>query len=462
MALAAGTKLGPFEILSPLGAGGMGEVWRARDTTLNRDVALKVLPEILARDPERMARFKREAQVLASLNHPNIATIYGFEESDGVRALAMELVEGQTLAELLEKTKGENRNSKIGHQEAKLEIGKSGAEGAASFEFRISSFEPLPIAKQIAEGLEYAHERGIIHRDLKPANIKITPEGAVKILDFGLAKALDPTVTAASSSSPSAAGTTPQQDSPTLTVAATQAGMILGTAAYMSPEQARGKTVDRRADIWSFGCVLYEMLTGKRLFEGETVSDTLAAVLKTEPDWDALPVDTPPRLRELVRRCLVKDPKQRLRDIGDARIAIEETLSGSPSPPAPLPQGEGGPQGRVRVSPLQCALFAAGFVALGAVLTAALFVAGVFRKPVPKPQEIRFTILSPGGYTIAGDPSRPETAVSPNGRRIAFVAADSKSNTSLWVRALDATEAQRLEGTDGASMKGAAESSENL
>jgi eukaryotic-like serine/threonine-protein kinase len=448
MGLASNTKLGAYEILAPLGAGGMGEVYRGRDSKLGRDVALKILPEAFATDPDRMARFQREAQVLAALNHPNIAAIYGLEESDGVRALVMELVEGPTLAERISRAQPLTRPASGGRPSPPGRT--AGREGGRPS--RLPLDESLLIAKQVAEALESAHERGVIHRDLKPANIKITPEGVVKVLDFGLAKALDPNGRISSDDS----------NSPTVTLAPTGAGVILGTAPYMSPEQARGKAVDRRADIWSFGCVLFEMLTGQRLFEGETVSDTLAAVLKLEPDWDKLPAETPDSIRDLVRKCLIKDPKQRLRDIGDARIAIEETLSGSPSPPAPLPQGEGGPQGRVRVSPLQCALFAAGFVALGAVLTAALFVAGVFRKPVPKPQEIRFTILSPGGYTIAGDPSRPETAVSPNGRRIAFVAADSKSNTSLWVRALDATEAQRLEGTDGASMKGAAESSENL
>ena len=289
-----GTKLGPYEIVSPLGAGGMGEVYRARDTKLNRDVALKVLPESLSHDAERMARFKREAQVLASLNHPNIATIYGFEESEGVRALAMELVDGQTLAEKIQAEVGATRRV-------------------------VPTDETLAVARQIAEALEYAHERGIVHRDLKPANVKVTPEGTVKVLDFGLAKALEVDPSSSSSN---------VSNSPTLTVAATQAGVIIGTAAYMSPEQARGKSADRRADIWSFGCVLYEMLTGTRLFDGETVSDTLAAVLTRDPDWNALPESTPSRIRELIRRCLVKDPKQRLQAIGDARIAIEETITG--------------------------------------------------------------------------------------------------------------------------------------
>jgi hypothetical protein len=301
MTLGAGTKLGPYEILALLGAGGMGEVYRARDTKLNREVALKVLPQAFAADSQRMARFEREAQALASLNHPNIAAIYGLEESNGVRALVMELVDGPTLAELLEKTKGKNQNSEI----------------ASSFDFRVSSFDPLHIAKEIAEALEAAHEKGIIHRDLKPANVKITQEGTVKVLDFGLAKA---TSDSAPPSDPSS--------SPTLTAQATQAGMIMGTAGYMAPEQARGHAVDRRADIWSFGVVLFEMLTGQQAFTGETTSDVLASVLKFDPDWNALPTSTPPSIVRLLHRCLTKDRKQRLQAIGEARIIIEETLSG--------------------------------------------------------------------------------------------------------------------------------------
>src|ERR1700720_2617155 len=267
MPLSVGDRLGHYEIVAPIGAGGMGEVYRARDTKLKRDVALKVLPESFANDPERMARFEREAQVLASLNHPHIATVYGFEAG----AIGMELVEGPTLAD------------RIGGRPIPLE-------------------DALPIARQIAEGLEYAHERGVVHRDLKPANVTLTADGNVKILDFGLAKALEAQVPAGNPSI-----------SPTLVLSATQAGVILGTAAYMAPEQVRGAAVDKRADIWAYGVVLYEMLTGKQPFIGPTVSDTLAAVLKTEPEWDSIPA----RLRRLVRRCLEKNPKQRLRDIGE-------------------------------------------------------------------------------------------------------------------------------------------------
>ena len=295
MSLISGDRLQYYEITGPLGAGGMGVVYQARDTKLGRDVAIKVLPEDFADNPERLARFQREAQVLASLNHPNIAAIYGLEESDGVHFLVLELVPGETLAERI-------------------------ARGGLSVE------EALEIASQIAEALEEAHESGIVHRDLKPANVKITPDGKVKVLDFGLAKAFAEESAAADSSL-----------SPTLTRDATRAGVILGTAAYMSPEQARGKSVDKRSDIFSFGCVLYEMLTGRKAFDGEEVSDILAAVLKTEPDFEALPSNLHPRLRELLRRCLVKNPKERRRDIGDVRVEIKDALQeGTELPATPI------------------------------------------------------------------------------------------------------------------------------
>ena len=279
MALEVGSRLGHYQVTALIGEGGMGQVYQATDTKLNRQVALKILPEAFASDPDRLARFQREAQVLASLNHPGIAAIYGLEESGDTRALVLELVEGPTLADRISKGP-------------------------------IPLDEALPIAKQIAEALEAAHEAGVIHRDLKPANIKVRDDGTVKVLDFGLAKALD---------------TTPQGDpsqSPTLTAAATQMGVIMGTAAYMSPEQARGKTVDKRADIWSFGVVLYEMLTGQRAFAGEDVSLTLSAVLQREPEWDASQTELPPTLVTYLRRCLQKDPRDRVRDIGDVRLAM--------------------------------------------------------------------------------------------------------------------------------------------
>ena len=288
MSLAPGTRIGPYEIVSMVGAGGMGEVYRARDPKLQRDVALKILPEILASEPDRLARFRREARTLAALNHPHIAAIYGFEENAGTYALALEFVDGETLADRI-------------------------ARG------RIPLEEALPFARQIADALEAAHEHGIIHRDLKPANVKVRGDGTVKVLDFGLAKAMAP----AGEVSPGVA------QSPTITSPAmmTGVGMLLGTAAYMSPEQARGKAADKRSDIWAFGCVLYEMLTGKRAFEGDDVGDTLANVLKTEPDWTALPAGTAPSIRRLLRRCLAKDRARRLSDAVSARLEIDEASS---------------------------------------------------------------------------------------------------------------------------------------
>ncbi len=297
MSIAPGTRLGPFDVTAPLGAGGMGQVFRARDSRLNRDVAIKVLPSEFATDPARMARFSREAQVLAALSHPNIAAIFGLEESGGATALVMELVEGQTLEE-------------------RIDAGP------------IPRDEAMDIARQIADALEGAHEKGIIHRDLKPANVKITPDGKVKVLDFGLAKAMDADPISGSGSHPNAQ---------TLTLDSTRAGQIMGTAAYMSPEQARGKPVDKRADIWAFGVVLYEMLTGKSMFEGETVSDTLAAVLRADIDLKHLPPDTPPKLRRLLQRCLERDPKRRLRDIGDAWIEMDTADEPAPVVVAPPP-----------------------------------------------------------------------------------------------------------------------------
>jgi serine/threonine protein kinase len=285
MTLAAGTRLGSYEVFAPIGAGGMGEVYRAHDTKLGRNVAIKVLPEAVAHDPERLSRFQREAKVLASLNHPNIATIYGLEQANGTSYLVMELVNGENLAD---------RIKREGGRDGALEVG-----------------EALTIARQIAEALEAAHEKGIVHRDLKPANVKVTPEGAVKVLDFGLAKAL--------SDEPASEDVS---KSPTLSMAATRQGVILGTAAYMAPEQAKGKTVDRRADVWAFGAVLYEMLTGQPAFPGEDVTEILAAVVRAEPDWNRLP-NTPAAIRTLLRRCLAKDVRQRLQHIGEARFALE-------------------------------------------------------------------------------------------------------------------------------------------
>ena len=289
MHLTSGTRIGVFEVVTLLGEGGMGQVYRARDTRLDRDVALKVLPDLFTSDPERLARFEREAKVLASLNHPNIAQVYGFESPSTAAghgsAIAMELVDGPTLGELI--------------------------EAGLPFE------RALPIARQIAAALEAAHDQGIIHRDLKPANVKVREDQTVKVLDFGLAKAF------AADAESAASGVS---NSPTLT-ARSQMGMILGTAAYMSPEQAKGRTVDRRADVWAFGVVFYEMLAGRRAFEGDDVSEVLASVLKTEPDWTALPADVPAPVRRLLRRCLEKDPKKRLRDVAEGMLQLDEAMA---------------------------------------------------------------------------------------------------------------------------------------
>ena len=294
MALSPGTRLGPYEIVAPLGAGGMGEVYRARDGRLDRDVAIKALPDAFAEDPERLARFEREAKLLASLSHPNIAGIHGLEVAEGHRYLVLELVEGETLAARL-------------------------ARGPLPLD------EAMDVCRQVAAAVEAAHDAGVVHRDLKPGNVMLRPDGTVKVLDFGLAKGA-----AAHGSS----SDLHLSASPTMSYAATAAGVILGTAAYMSPEQARGKAVDRRTDIWSFGCVLYECLTARRVYEGETVSDMVARILEREPDWGALPATTPLQLRELLRRCLAKDMKQRLQAIGEARIALEPGTLGLGGPSA--------------------------------------------------------------------------------------------------------------------------------
>jgi serine/threonine-protein kinase len=398
MPLSSGTKIGVYEVNSLLGVGGMGEVYRSRDSKLGRQVALKVLPAGVAADPERLARFRREATLLAALNHPNIAAIYGFEDSGATHALVMELVEGPTLADRV----------------------KSGA---------IPIAEALPIAKQICDALEYAHERGIVHRDLKPANVKVTPEDTVKVLDFGLAKALENEVAAADIGS-----------SPTMSRMATQAGIILGTAAYMSPEQARGKSADRRADIWAFGCVLYEMLTGKMPFAGETVSDALAAVIKDPPDWSLLPASTPGRLRVLVQRCLQKDPRQRLQAIGDARISIDEVLAGAPEPAAPAAAPAQTP------IPAWRSLLPWGLAALlGLALLLAIFALRPFaNSSAQKPIVLTLAIPADQRLVLIHGPA---FAISPDGSRIAYVADQTSVDTNqLYVRELDSPSPIALQG----------------
>ncbi len=417
MTLLPGTRFGSYEILAKLGEGGMGLVYRARDLRLDRDVALKLLPEPFLADRDRLARFEREAKLLAQLHHPNIASIFGLEESDGTRALVMELVDGPTLAERI-------------------------AEGPMPLD------EGLAIARQIAEALEEAHEKGIIHRDLKPANVKLTPDGKVKVLDFGLAKAFDPSASGISSS-PSGVAT--MMDSPTLTAAGTQLGVILGTAAYMSPEQARGKPVDRRADIWAFGVLLHEMLTGRRLFSGETVSDTLAEVLKTDPDLAALPHGTPPAVERLLRRCLVRDPRHRLQSIGDARIELEgaqdpETVSGATAPAVAAP-----PPSRASRAwrSLPWAIAGAALVTLFATML------GLGRSEAPASATASSTLeaamLPPRGTAFDLRPMSPgPAALSADGRFVAFSAQGEDRRSRLFVRELATGETKQLAGTEGA------------
>jgi serine/threonine-protein kinase len=373
----------------------MGEVYRARDSKLNGEVAIKVLPEGFAQDAERVARFQREAQVLASLNHPNIAAIYGLEESDGIRALVMELVEGPTLAD------------RIGAGPIPLD-------------------EALAIASQIADALEVAHERGVIHRDLKPANVKVTPDEAVKVLDFGLAKVFTEETHDSDLS-----------HSPTL-IKGTQAGMILGTAAYMSPEQAKGKAVDKRTDVWSFGCVLFEMLAGRQTFSGETLTDTLAAVVRAEPDWDDLPANTPPSILKLLRRCLNKDPKQRLRDIGEARILLEE-YSADPAAGSTARVTETRPALKLWMNWVS--------LALAVALVASLALLWRANKPEARPV-VRYDVH--GLYKTMSLSRLSAVAISPDGATVAFVdSADSVNH--LYVRTRGDTEVRLLAGTEGAS-----------
>ena len=395
MPLNVGSRLGHYDVTALIGEGGMGQVYQATDTKPDRDVALKVLPQAFTDDPDRLARFEREAKVLASLNHPNIAAIHGLEESDGIRALVLELVEGPTLADRI-------------------------AQGPIAVD------EALPIAKQIAEALEAAHEAGVIHRDLKPANIKVRTDGMVKVLDFGLAKAFEPE-----------AGSVGASMSPTisLTAAATQMGMVIGTAAYMAPEQAKGLTVDKRADIWAYGAVLFEMLTGKKLFEAGDVSEMLASVLVKDPDISSMGTHIPDHIRSVVRRCLVKDPLNRLRDIGDVRLALGGALE--------LPGSVASPVPRVAAS------------------------LPVWRRALPWIAAVGLAVLTGGGVWLVTRPSAlPPThfgvtlppavtfdtggmALSPDGRTLVFSGNDVDGNRQLYVRIFDAIQRTVIRGTAG-------------
>jgi len=421
-----GTTLAHYHITAALGAGGMGEVWRATDEKLGREVALKVLPEEFAKDPDRMARFEREAKVLASLNHPNIATLYGLETA----------VPSGTETET-----GTGPNSKLKTQNSKLPA-NAGATTFLAMELvegedlseriargAIPIDEAIPIALQIAEALEAAHEQGIVHRDLKPANIKLTDDGVVKVLDFGLAKAWE-----------TESGDSSLSMSPTMTRHATVEGVILGTAAYMSPEQARGKKVDRRADIWAFGVVLWEMLTGHKLFEGETVSDVLAAVLTREPDLSELPSDTPAQVRRVLGRCLQRDPRRRIRDMGDVGLELEEDLEASDSGPE---SGDLEIEGRSRSARLPWILAAA--MGLAAVVLGLL----LMRSPVaPKGIPTHLALTLPNGLSFAMRETRPVIAISADGDELVFNAGDGLIDR-LYRRSLSSSIAVPLEGTEG-------------
>jgi len=402
VSIGIGSRIGPYEIVSALGAGGMGEVYRARDTKLNRDVAIKVLLPAVANDPDRLARFSREAQVLASLNHPNIAHIHGLEESNGVTALVMELVEGEDLSQRI-------------------------ARGPMPID------EALPIARQIAEALEAAHEHGIIHRDLKPANIKVRADGTVKVLDFGLAKAIDPT----------AGSSATAMNSPTLSIHATEAGIILGTVAYMSPEQARGKAVDKRTDIWALGCALFEMLTGTRAFPGDDATDTIVAVVSRDPDWDALPANVPAGIRRLLRRSLEKDPKRRLDSAGGARIEIDEALN--------IPAGE---------MPSSRPSSTAGWTRLlpWAVAAVVVVVAGTLLSRGQDGSAVTpiYASLDAPADTVLGDddslvslPIRTPMVFTPDGKSLIIQAARS-GKPQLYIRWLDQPDTRPIAGTDDA------------
>ncbi len=400
MSLNAGEQLGRYTVVGPLGAGGMGEVYRATDTNLNREVALKVLPETMSNDPERVARFEREARLLASLNHPFVAAIYGFEEADGKRFLVLELVEGQTLEERL-------------------------VDG------RLTLPETLNIARQIAEAFEAAHDKSIIHRDLKPANVKITPDGQVKVLDFGLAKA----------SAEEEPETRDPGTSPTVTAHFTQPGVILGTAAFMSPEQARGQAVDKRTDIWSFGCLLFQCLTGDTVFGGETITDSVAAILHKDPNWDRLPTETPPTIKRLLKRCLTKDRKNRLHDIADARIELESAIDDPTESSLEIATTPASPQ-EAGMRRIPTALLLVIGMAVGAIVTGAFF----WRPTtVPGLTELPLRKLKPTLEGLTELTSSSPAILSPDGRQILYV-----RDEQIWIKDLQKLNPRSVPGTEGA------------
>jgi serine/threonine-protein kinase len=410
VALAPGARLGSYEVIAPIGAGGMGEVYRARDTRLKRDVAIKVLPESFAQDPDRLARFRREAELLASLSHANIAAIYGLEQADGVTALVLELIEGETLADLISRGP-------------------------------LPPLEAMPIVRQLVDALEAAHEKGVIHRDLKPANIKITPDGAVKVLDFGLAKLAPIEVESAQ-----AGGMNALSMSPTLSIHATYAGVILGTAAYMSPEQAKGRTVDKRSDVWSFGCVLFETLTGRRPFEGEDVADTIAFVLTKEPDWSLLPAHVPSAIQLLIRRCLEKDRRRRIADISTVRFVLDESTSVPSAEPAVAAAATGAtpPTPRWHRLATYTAILAAGVL----VTAAAAWI--IARSNERTPQVSRFAIVPAAAQALNLSAPDRAIAISPDGSHIVYRGGAGNAGAGqMLVRAIDQLEPRPIAGISG-------------
>ena len=382
-----GSRIGPYEVIGPVGAGGMGEVYRARDPRLDRNVAIKILPKSFALDEERLRRFEREARILASLDHRHIAGIYGVEDVEGSKALVLEFVEGLTLAERIER----------GH---------------------LDLHETLTIARQIADAVESAHEQGVIHRDLKPANIKVRSDGTVKVLDFGLARA--------------AAGSSEDQDAPTITAVATKEGAVMGTAAYMSPEQARGRQVDRRTDIWAFGCVLFEMLSGRRAFEADGPTETLSKVLQRDPDWQVLPQQTPQSIRELVTRCLHKDPRQRLRDMGDARIVIEDILA------KPHQDEAGIAPRRLRIAPpvfLAAMALVSALVTYGVTTFASRGTGDT--SPATFDHVVRFVASSAHEFS---------PVIAPDGKWVAYL-SNARGPTDIWLKSVAGGDARNLTGS---------------
>jgi serine/threonine-protein kinase len=413
MSLTPGTRIGAFEIVDKLGEGGMGEVYRARDTKLDRDVALKVLPALFVSDPDRVARFEREAKVLASLNHPNIAQVYDFERpsaASGQAAIAMELVEGATLDEVIR------------------------ASGPMPLD------RALAIVRQIAAALDAAHERGIIHRDLKPANVNVREDGTVKVLDFGLAKAFAADAEAANAE---------LANSPTLTARSTQLGMIIGTAAYMSPEQAKGRAVDRRADVWAFGAVFFEMLAGRRAFDGEDVSDVLASVLKTDPDWNLLPAELPGPVRRLLRRCLEKDPKKRLRDVSEGMLQLDEGLASGSTASMMTPADRASTFSGASPAPLWRRVLP---LAATAAATALIVTAIGFWRAAPPPSgaATRFLHVPPNSDPLFSTTAYRDVAIAPDGRAIAYVSGQGPLSASIHLRKLDQLEGAPVRGARSA------------